>query len=239
VLRKLVIVIVLITVFVFVSALGESFFGTKQSAVFGIGRVSEPVFRTIDSFLAHQPPSDPAALEGENARLRAELELLAASACLRSGVQQVVRARMYSTYPFNNRGFVTINAGARDGISLSRTVTIDGVYLFGTVVEVFDSYSVVRTIFDSGWEVPVKIGDTAAGTDALLVGGREPRLTLIAKEAGVADGAPVYVVASDFTYGLTVGAVLDVRGNESSAFYESAITVPYEVSTLTEVWVLL
>lgn len=150
--------------------------------------------------------------------------------------RRYVVAKIYSTYPFNNRGLLTINAGAKAGVKKSAPVMVGGSIFLGQVVEVFEAYSLVRTIFDSGWQLPVKAG--AEANDALLIGGREPRLSLIFKNENLEQGQPVYTAGKDFPYGLKIGTIEEIRDDVGSAFREANISLSYAVGSLNDVYVL-
>ncbi len=150
--------------------------------------------------------------------------------------QGYVVAKIYSTYPFNDRGLLTINAGNKAGVKKLASVTIGGYLFLGQVTEVFETYSLVRTIFDSGWQLPVKVGTDA--NDALLIGGREPRLSLIVKDKNLESDQSVYTAGKDFPYGLKIGIIKEITNDVGSAFKEAGISLPYAISDVTEVYVL-
>lgn len=176
------------------------------------------------------------ALEAES--LRAELRARALrGGASEEGGRRTYRAKIYSDYPLNNRAAVIIAAGSAAGIRPSLPVTVGGDFVFfGQVVEARERMSVVRTVADPGWEMPVRIGETEA--DALLTGGREPRLTLIAKDAKIASGEAVYTAGRDVPYGLTVGTVANIRVDPTAAFYEADLVLPYRFSDLRDVSIL-
>lgn len=174
----------------------------------------------------------------ENEALKAQILFLSTSPYLEDqDGHSYLRAKVYSTYPFNNRGLITINAGLNHGLKGLLPVTVDGYIFLGQLTEVAPNSSIVRTIFDSGWELPVKAGNL--GVDALLVGGREPRLTLIVKEKELARGEDVYVAGKDFPYGLKIGTVKEIFDNPGSTFKEATLNIPYEIGELTETAVLI
>ena len=147
-------------------------------------------------------------------------------------------AKVYSDYPFNNRSVVTINAGRKAGIIPGLPVTVGGSRLFfGQIAEVFESYAFVRTVRDAEWKIPVRIGEEAI--DALFVGGREPKLTLVVKGGFLKSGQPVYAASRDFPYGLKLGEVGDIRTDRTVAFQQASIVFPYEPGEMSEVFVLL
>lgn len=147
-------------------------------------------------------------------------------------------ARVYSEYPFNNRSFITVNAGRNNGIREGAPVTTGGPAVFvGHVVQVFEEMSLVRTIADPEWGVPVRVGPEAI--DALLVGGREPRLTLVGKDKKLLPDQVIYTASRDAPYGLTVGRVRAVYAAPSGALQEATVALPYEPTELTEVSISL
>ncbi|PIR89206.1 MAG: hypothetical protein COU07_01950, partial [Candidatus Harrisonbacteria bacterium CG10_big_fil_rev_8_21_14_0_10_40_38] len=162
-------------VFGFLAVIGLSFFWdgsflAKNIVSAKLDSAVGPSLALIESSLSFSGSGlDPQELAYENAKLRAQILALSKSSCeYDEGSHKFLRAQIYSTYPFNNRGLVTLNVGLRDGVVSGMNVVIDNSFLLGQITEVFESYSVARTIFDTGWEVPVKIGD---GVDALLAGG--------------------------------------------------------------------
>lgn len=197
-----------------------------------------PARASIQEVLGKRDVSELESLREENERLKARLS--AASGAPYSGLfgsREAVSVKIYSAYPFNNRGLVSINAGLREGIKPGMPVLAEEVFLFGRIDEVFDGYSIVRTVFDSGWELPVKIG--AEGVDALLVGGREPRLTLIVKDVDIEEGNEVWSSGRDFPYGLAIGVVSEIEENAASAFRGAVMRTLYEAGDLRDLLVLL
>ena len=170
----------------------------------------------------------------ENAALTAELARLRGGEP--SGRSGMVRASVYSTYPFNHRDFITIGVGASDGIAVGMGVVVAGEFFLGAVHEVFPRSSAVQTIFDTEMSIPVKLG--AAGADALLVGGRTPRLTLITSDEEVFPGDRVYAADASLPYGLSVGTVGTVTVAPGSAFQEALLSLPYDPGTLDAVFVV-
>jgi cell shape-determining protein MreC len=124
------------------------------------------------------------------------LQPLEKPAFIKQGNRETLIARIYSTYPFNHRNFLTVNAGFADGVALGMAVSTDGNFLLGQVTEVFEYTSNIRTIFDKNWTISVRLGTKA--TDALLVSGQDPQLTLIDKKAKAEEGAPVYSASRAF-----------------------------------------
>lgn len=166
-----------------------------------------------------------------------QLEPLEQPQLIEQNGRRVLAARIYSTYPFNHRQIIAINAGINDGVQAGMPVTADGNVLLGQVTEVFDSFSSVRTILDQNWKISVRLGSGAA--DALLIGGQEPRLTLIEQRAAVAENDWVYSAGRDFPYGLKIGTVAKIYETAVSTFKEAALQLPYQINNIRTVYVLL
>lgn len=149
-----------------------------------------------------------------------------------SAVADFPRVKIYSAYPFNNRGEVAINAGREQGVKEKMAVTVDGQVLFGQVTQVFEHYSIVRTFFDKGWQVPVRVGFQE--TDALLEGGPTPKLTMVAKNKEFNDGETVYSASRDFPYGLPIGRVKKIKDTPTAVFKEAELDAPYNFNDLRE-----
>lgn len=165
------------------------------------------------------------------------LEPLPAPLPVSENRREALIAKVHSTYPFNHRGFFTIAAGAGHGIEAGMAVTADGNYLLGQVAEVFESESVVRTIFDNNWALSVRIGPSEV--DALLATGQEPKITLIDKKSAVSEGEWVYSASRDFPYGLKLGTVRGLRNADADQFQEADLDLPYRLNEIKEVAVLI
>ncbi len=176
------------------------------------------------------------ALTLENEALKKEIALLKESVALASGTR-VTETHVFSSYPFNHRNLLLIEGGEDRGFKPGSGVAVHESILVGAILEVFPRTSSVRTIFDPDMSLPVKIG--SAGVNALLVGGRIPRLTLIDKEASVLPGDEVSSSGSGFPYGLHVGKVLDVSKEAGSGFQEASLKIPYDIGALTEVSIFI
>lgn len=162
---------------------------------------------------------------------------LAESSLVRQNGRQAVVAQIYSTFPFNHKHLLTLNAGSEDGVEVGAPVTLEGNILLGQIIEVSARQSVARTIFDKEWSLSARIGVNYA--DALLVGGQNPRLTLIDKSDPVLEGETIFSAQKDFPYGLKIGTVKAVRDLVAHSFKEAEIELPYSIKTLREVAVLV
>lgn len=154
------------------------------------------------------------------------------------GSRQFILGRLYSTYPFNHRNLVAINLGNRSSeIEVGDAVTVDGQSLIGQVVEVNPDYSLVKTIFDSEWSLPVRLGAKAA--DGLLIGRQDPLVTTIEKSQGVQIGDAVVSAGRDFPYGMKIGAIKEIYDSPTIAFVQVKVGFDYNFNQLRELWVLV
>ncbi|MBI2025014.1 MAG: hypothetical protein HYT03_02945 [Candidatus Harrisonbacteria bacterium] len=139
-------------------------------------------------------------------------------------------AEIFSTYPFNHRNFLTLNAGSRHGVAVGQTVTVNENLLLGQIVEVSDKQSVAKTIFDNSWSQAVRIAPT--GTDALLVGGQTPLVTLIDRKAGLVGGEKVYSASKDFPYGIELGVLGELVNSQKNSLFEARLKLNYSLNNV-------
>jgi len=172
----------------------------------------------------------------ENQSLRAQIEVLKSQPqILDQGGVRYLRARVYSNYPTNNANFILVNSGEEDGVEVGMVGLVSPGIFLGEVIEVSSQVSVIRTVFDSEWELPVKIG--ARRVDALLISGTLPKLTLISKNSGIGVGAPVFLADKGYPYGLTVGSVSEVEVSDNERFDMALMKTPYDRAELEEVYI--
>lgn len=105
----------------------------------------------------------------------------------------------------------------------------------GRIKEVFENDSLVETVFDSRFQLSVRIG--AAGVNALLKGGNNPKLTLIPKDSKISDGDAVYSVSSDYPFGLTVGLARNIQLSSDQFFEEADLETAYNANDLQMVFI--
>ena len=147
-------------------------------------------------------------------------------------------AKIFSTYPFNTKSILIINAGSGQGIKESIPVTTGENILTGQIMEVYENYSRVRTVFDPLWQIPVRIGEKEI--DGLLQGGPSPRVALIEKDKLIQVGDLVYSASENFPYGLKIGEVEEIKESASGgAFKEAILKMPFNINELREVNVYL
>jgi cell shape-determining protein MreC len=142
---------------------------------------------------------------------------------------------VYSRYPFGLKSEFLVNVGEADGVRAGQPALSGGVFV-GSVVKAFARAALVQTLFDARAKYPVRIGKK--GVDALLVGGGEPRLTLIANAAVLAEGDAVYTASPSLPFGLSVGVVGTVREGRDGLFREAEIALPYNPAEVRAVEIM-
>ena len=174
-------------------------------------------------------------LQLENKNLKAHLWQLEKTRP--STNSNIVSAKIHSRYPFNDKSIISINVGKQAGINIDMVVTVKEGLLIGKVVKVFSRHSLVETIFNPDWQLPIRIGEDEI--ESLLTGGSDLKVTLISKDKKLEDGARVFAASKDFPYGLTIGD-LEILEPSSSAgvFHEAVVKVPYNLNELSNVQVL-
>ena len=164
-------------------------------------------------------------LEKENERLKAEL--------LEKSNETISSIKVYSSYPFNSRSEIAIAGGAEDSISQGDTVVYSGTVLVGRVKSVFESSSIVTTIFDPSWEMAVRIGTSEA--DALLKGGNELKIFLIPQDATIEEGDTVISADRNLPYGLELGYISKIENTEGDVFKEAVLEPALKLRNLRDV----
>jgi cell shape-determining protein MreC len=150
------------------------------------------------------------------------------------GVRGSILGVVYSRYPFNFKNQFLINAGKTNGVSANAAITFGGV-LVGKVAKVFDDMALVRTVFDSEFQTPVRIGN--AGIEALFKGGNLPKVMLIPMKSEVQKGDIIYSSSPDFPYGLPIGEIADVTMSADQLFKEATVVFAYDINTIQTVLV--
>ncbi|MDD5431096.1 MAG: rod shape-determining protein MreC [Candidatus Pacebacteria bacterium] len=175
----------------------------------------------------------------ENEGLKAkilELESLR-PATVKSGGLNYESAKIYSTYPFNNRSIFLINLGSNDGMEKDMPVAVTPGVLFGQITEVFSDSSLVKTIFDADFKIAVRI--SPFGTNALLEGGSDPKVTMIKKDAKISALDDVYSAAQGFPYGMRIGEIKDIFEDKKQGIFKTAsLGMEYVLNDLGEVFVI-
>ncbi|MFA5098977.1 MAG: rod shape-determining protein MreC [Candidatus Paceibacterota bacterium] len=177
-------------------------------------------------------------LKKENENLKAEVQKhQALSIKYQEPIDGYLTVKVFSTYPFNIKNQIAVNAGEAQGIKKSMPALFGKNILLGQVIEVSKNSSVIQTIFDPNWQLPVRIGEKQ--TNGLLQGGNEPKITFIEKDKPITVGDAVYSAKQGFPLGLKVGEISDIKESAPGVFKEAVLTTPFNVSDLREVEILL
>lgn len=187
------------------------------------------------------------SIEGEN-KLILENEVLKAELAKLQNIKSqlpekpfsYIRGIVLSRYPmsFKNEFLVDTGAnnGAREGVAVtfggSATLTAGGV-LIGRIEKVFNETSLVKTVFDSGFQMPVRVGTRAV--NALFRGGLSPGIYLIPLDGEIKSGDIVYSSSPDFPYGLPVGNVKDIKISDDKLFREATLDFVYDLNGIGSV----
>jgi rod shape-determining protein MreC len=180
-------------------------------------------------------------LKQENENLKAQIQksqssIINCSSSIAYGPSLLITAKVFSTYPFNVKNKITVNVGKKQDIKEMMVVAVGENLLVGQVVEIFENYSVIRTVFDPEWQLPVRIGREEV--NGLLKGGNEPKVTLIEKEKAIQLGDIVYSASQEFLYGLKIGEVGEIKETSAGVFKEAVLKIPFNVGELREVQIL-
>ncbi|OGY65823.1 MAG: hypothetical protein A3A04_00425 [Candidatus Harrisonbacteria bacterium RIFCSPLOWO2_01_FULL_40_28] len=183
------------------------------------------------------------ALRGENEALRAKVfryEQLEESRGVSLYKRFVYKeAEVYSRYPFISNNYLAIDKGESDVVPLHAPVVFHESLIIGTIQKIFENSSRVRTIFDPGWQFAVRVGTSASkDAQALFVGGNEPKIVYIEKSLEVRPGDGVYTATTEFPMGLKIGDIEEVKDSEDRAFHEATLKIPYNINTLSRVFVI-
>jgi rod shape-determining protein MreC len=169
----------------------------------------------------------------ENETMKAEVaKLRAVQSELSERASNYLIALVYSRYPFNFKNELLVNVGARDGVAPGSAVIFGGI-LIGEVERVFDGTSLIMTVFDNRFKLPVRIGD--GGVQSLLQGGSSPKAALIPREAGITAGDIVYSASPNFPYGLPIGEITDVKISSDQLFNEAQLKFGYDANSIMTV----
>lgn len=178
----------------------------------------------------------------ENNTLKGELARIAQmSPLLVRGMPAGIPAHVYSRYPFNLKQELLVAAGSKSGVqegwaavvpAYSSSTSEKAVFL-GRVEKIWDESALLRTIFDPRFQAAVRIGKR--GVDGLLIGGVNPKITLIEKQASVHEGDIVLVAAPEFPYGIAVGVAHEARLAKDELFQEATMVPGHDVNSVTSV----
>ncbi|MEY3732853.1 MAG: hypothetical protein RL347_212 [Actinomycetota bacterium] len=234
-------------------AVGENVLGSAERAMAG---VVVPVRNLVDSLGSLGDNEERiAALEQENAQLRAELDTVARDRARADALDELlglVSTNGYETVPAQviavgpAQGFawtVTIDVGSRDGIERDMSV-ISGAGLVGRTIDVGPTTSTVLLIVDA----TSSVGGRLSGSSQIGIvsgTGRQDTLTMqLLDPLAVVDVGDVVVSFGSeggrpYAPGIPIGVVAEMRGTEGQ-LTRSAILNPYaDISVLDIVGVVL
>ena len=178
----------------------------------------------------------------ENQALKAELARLTPLAELLPEERRNGRrlAEVFSRYPFSVRNALIINAGEIDSVRSGEPVFLvdesgSSSVLVGIVREVRRDTATVQPLFDPGFKAAVRVGTN--GADALLTGGPEPKLSLIAKDAAVQPGDVVVIASPEFPLGVSLATVGILEPAEDQTFKDATLVFGYDIGGIRVVQV--
>jgi len=178
-------------------------------------------------------PSDGQNLAAQNQVLMAELaKLQSVAAQMPDAPSGYIRAMVYSRYPMNFKNEILADAGENVGVFVGKAVTFQGV-LVGSVEKIFKDSSLIQTVFDGTFKVPVRVGN--AGYDALFTGGSYPKAVSIRKNAPVHVGDIVYAAAPGLPYGLPIAVVSATSTSPDDLFEEAELSFAYDINGIQTV----
>jgi len=232
---------------------GETVLGSAERAMAGVVLPVRGLLESLGGL--NEADQRIAALEADNARLRAELDTIANDRARVADLEALlglVSVNDYDAVPAQviavgpAQGFawtVTIDAGSRDGVERDMSV-ISGAGLVGRTIDVGPTTSTVLLVVDA----TSSVGGRLAGTSQIGIvsgSGRQDALTmqLLDPLAAVDVGDVVVSFGSEggrpYAPGIPIGTVAEMRGTEGQ-LTRSAILVPYaDVSRLDIVGVIL
>lgn len=173
----------------------------------------------------------------ENESLKLQVRNPAPEHLIYSKGWEYKKAFVFSSYPFNNQRLLGINLGSDDGIKELMPVMASPGIVAGQIAKVFPKYSLVKTIFDPTFKIPVRVG--WLGLETLLEGGSQPTLTLIKKDQDLTSGEPVYSAGIQFPYGMKIGDVGSKIQVQNEYFKKADIILLYTTNDLKIVYVMI
>lgn len=153
-------------------------------------------------------------------------------------------AFVFARYPFNAKQEIVVSIGSESGVSVGDIAIVpangpDGQptgILLGKVTKTFDHTSVVQTIFDSKFEMAVRVGERSV--EALLKGGSTPHITLIPRRSMVQKGDIVYSASQSLPYGMAIGAIDELAPAKDTALDEGTLVLGYDINRLQAVTIV-
>ncbi len=164
----------------------------------------------------------------ENETLKAELaKLQDIKSQLPEKPYSYIRGIVLSRYPMSFKNEFLVDVGMNGGVREGAAVTFGGA-LIGKAQKIFNDTSLITTVFDGGFQTPVRVGNHAV--NALLHGGLSPSIYLIPLNGEIKSGDIVYSSSPDFPYGLPIGSVKDIKISEDKLFREATLDFVYDLN---------
>ena len=200
---------------------GESIIGLKLELVSNI----EGTVSSFFSFGSSGLKLELEELRKENENLRTQI--------LNESLTPANTFKVYSSYPQTNVRKIAIAAGKSEGIKEGDVATSGANIFVGRVEKVFETYSIVSTLFDPNMELAVRIGSKEVS--GLFKGGGQLKVALIPKGAPVFTGDIVLSAKFDIPYGLNMGTVQSIADDKATPLREAIIEPAFKISELRNV----
>lgn len=171
----------------------------------------------------------------KNHNLELEAQLLNLKIGNQEKQHDKVTAKVYSLYPFANRSELTINKGEDIGLKEGMAIVLENSILVGKIKAVYKSSSVVQTIFDKNFKIPVRIGERE--TDAFYNGGFTAKISLIDAKSPAKEDDLILAADKNLPYGLVLGRLKDISDN--GPLKEAKLQSLYELKNLRNVVVIV
>lgn len=189
-------------------------------------------------------------LQNENASLRAQLCALEKSYFeatdsfpLLSTDSNItfIQSRIINVSKQDNNQFLTINKGAKDGISKYMGV-ISTTGVVGKTLYISDYFSIVMSILHKSSYLNVKVGEENWNGSLHWTQEKDgySQINSISKYAEISVGDSVYTnnYSTTFPENILVGLVSDVALNEDNQFYEIEVKLSHDFNNLDAVYLL-
>jgi len=187
--------------------------------------------------LSQESDTELVRIRSENVALKAKLEeLTGIDDRLPSFDANYKAAIVYSTYPFNIKHSLSINAGENSGIREGMAVVSAERIFLGQITKVFRNTSLVQTIFDQSLEMPVRMGKNAE--DGVFLGGSVPTVGLIAKDAPIQIGESIYTSGISLPLGIPIGRISAIESVGYESFKKAEVELLYSLNDLREVLII-
>lgn len=163
--------------------------------------------------------------------LAAELEALRAEKADVIRKRHYLETRLYSRYPFNDKGVIVVAAGLDDGVRPDMPVMAREGVLLGRVSNVKQTQSEVETIFNPAWRSSVYIGKK--NVKAVLRGGEVPTIEFVPKETVISKGEAITNGSPSLPLGAFLGTISLARAVNSDLWQSANIDPGYTLDDIT------